>query len=181
MAHSRRRATVWRGATLDDQAITVDGTSEIELLTANDLEGEEEPTIVRLIGQLQIGSGPASVTASHVVNTWWGIRLGDITASAVDPKANIGGESYLRMGFLRSVWLTIAKPMFTSAGAWVSDRLLVENQVGSWEYERWESHAMRRVRQGESLILDVRAESPSGTPNNIVYSGFVRALLKRRS
>lgn len=176
MARSSRRPTYWTGVALNGTNIIEDTGTAVTLISAGNLEAAGEPTLIRIVGHLQLGSVPADTQSSHALNFWWGLRLAEPTAAALEPTANIGSEVWLRYGFLRSVYITESEVVWNGSNIVGTD--IAHNQPGSWEYERFDGRAMRKVRDGEALVLEYNCTTLSGNPASVDLNGFVRVLLK---
>ena len=179
MARSRRR-TQWldtNGSNIvDDRSITDGDITRLELASPSDISAfGNEPTLIRIVGRIGIGSAPADTTSPHTVNCPFGICLTELN-SAPSPSAANGDERWLLTGYLRSVYIN--EPQVYGIVGAVGVSSVTKNQPGPWEVADFDARAMRKARDGDSLVLCTRASTPTGTPASIKLYGYVRSLWK---
>jgi len=178
LARSSRRPTFWTGSTLDNDTVNV-GLNSYELVTG-DLEDEQgrEPTLVRAFGRLVFGGTPAGDETTHVANIWMGLTLGGIGDPGLPDPRDLADDRWIWTAFCRWVWYNAFYPV-PGVPPLIAIVAAPRAYQGPWEMVDFESHAMRKARSGDSLILRVRAEdSGADTPERIDINGSVRALWK---
>jgi len=178
MASRNRRRTQWLGAAINEEM--TEGDNFIQLLDAGQLtEHAEEPTLIRLFGRLTQGHGFDVADGFGVIRTWGAIYMGDFSGSAIAgfDGNGFGDERILACGFLKSAHQFEGVIRFDSAGLITGNSPALRNQRGPWEMADFESRAMRKVREGDSLILQA-SSFVDGDISNIGLEGFVRALIK---
>jgi len=183
VARSSRRPTFWTAEPLVNSVLVEDADTTLELVPPTELIADREPTLIRVVGHLQIGSTPVDLTTGHVVNLFWGLAIMNVTAGfpSLLTDDGLADERLIYTGLLRSVWTT--EPIsttFTDAGVPTGTGGGATNQRGAWEFERFDARAMRRIRDGDSLCLVYFCNTTVGNPTSVDISGFVRALVKER-
>jgi len=178
MARSSRRPTFWTGSTISNDMVPV-GLNSYEMAADVDLTDEQdrEPTLVRTIGRLVIGGTPSSDDSTHVANLFWGITLGSmVDANLPDPR-DLSDDRWIITGFMRWVWYLAYYPVPTIP--LVSQIAGTRAYQGPWEMQDFESHAMRKARTGDSLILRTHyVDAGNDTADRLDLNGSVRALWK---
>jgi len=127
---------------------------------------------------LSIGGTPDNDSSTHVANVWFGLTLGSITDSSglPDPR-DFSDDRWIWTGFCRWVWYLAYYPVPTIP--LVSQIAGTRAYPGPWEMVDFESHAMRKARTGDSLILRVTAEDAGAdTPQRVDLNGSIRSLWK---
>jgi len=178
VARQSRRPTFWEGATISSDTVAV-GLNSYEIVPAADLvdEQDREPTLVRIVGRLIIGGAPSDDESIHVANVWWGITLGGIGDPGLPDPRDLADDRWILTGFLRWVWFRAFYPVATIP--LVSQISGTRAYQGPWEMADIESHAMRKARTGDSLILRVNyVDAGEDTPERVDLNGSVRALWK---
>jgi len=181
MARANKRLTAWVGRPLNEESLgsTNGADGDETLITWETLtEHSPEPTLVRTFGRFVVGSTPSSGSTTSVVHVWWALVIAPIdTLIPLDSNDGQGDERILCSGFLRSVWANEDQATFTSAAAvtWVPR---IRNQQGPWEMSDFESSAMRRIREQDTLRLVYTLGIPEGAVSSVKVSGYVRCLLK---
>jgi len=179
MARQSRRSTFWTGQTINNDGVALDAISSYELPPAADLQDEQdrEPTLVRCFGRFHVGGTPENDSSTHVANIWWGILLGGMGDSGLPTPTDLADDRWIITGFLRWVWYLAYYPVPTIP--LVSQIAGTRAYSGPWEMVDFESHAMRKARTGDSLILRIAAfDAGEDTPERVDIQGSCRALWK---
>jgi len=180
MARSSRRPTFWSGSYLSNQALTLGGTVSFDLTPAADLTDEQgrEPTLVRTFGRWVVGGVPDDSDSTHVADIYWGILLGGIGDSGLPSALDMADERWITTGYLRWVWYNAYYPV-VAVPPIVVNHPSPRAYQGPWEMVDFESHAMRKAREGDSLIMRVTAaDAGADTPDRVNIQGYIRALWK---
>jgi len=181
VARSGRRPTFWEGATIDNDTVAI-GLQSYEIVPAALLQDEQdrEPTLVRAFGRLQFGGTPDGDETTHVANIWMGLCLGGIGDPGLPDPRDLSDDRWIWTGFARWVWYLAYYPVPTIP--LVTKISGTRAYQGPWELVDFETHAMRKARTGDSLILRVNClDSGEDTPGRVDINGSVRALWKAQS
>jgi len=142
------------------------GLSVIDIEAASKFETEyDDPTIIRIVGNLHFRLNANSNTASET--TRFGVGLGvfaeQLPAAAMDPR-----------DMTRS-WLWIAAgEVFDNVN---STPTVVGGAQRIWR-EEFDVRGMRKVRDGETLRLGIWVNHTAGSPGALAIGGCVRCLVK---
>jgi len=164
---------------MDNEGVALGAPQSYEITAAADLvdEQDREPTLVRLLGRFHVGGTPDGDETTHVANIWWGITLGGMGDPGLPDPRDLSDDRWIITGFLRWVWYLAYYPVATLP--LVSQISGTRAYSGPWEMADFESHAMRKARTGDSLILRINAvDSGEDTPERVDIQGSCRALWK---
>jgi len=178
MAKQGRRPTQWLAKAFES-AISPDETTRVLILSAAQLtEHTEEPTLVRTFGRITSGGSTTGFSADFTARSWWAIYLGDINGDPLPDLSATGleDERIICSGFLLTVWQDEFQVYYD--GSLVQYASVTSNQAGPWQMADFESSAMRKVRQGDSLILQFDSTLAGNEPASYGVSGFIRVLIK---
>jgi len=183
VARSNRRSTFWEGGTLNNESVPFTGSPEsYEIVGSNALTDEQdrEPTLVRVFGRIRLGGVPAQNDETYAINAWWGLCLGGIGDPGLPDPIDMTDDRWIITGFLSTVWYNAAYPVPTIPLVTIVSA--PRAYQGPWEMADFESHAMRKARTGDSLILRINAASNGADdPDRLDINGYVRSLWKAQS
>lgn len=183
MARTNRRPTFWKASVFADDTVPEGAMDTVQLLDPTDLEAEKEPTLIRIVGALHLGSTPESLTVPHVIALWWALHLGDINAGFPNLSTNAGmeDERIIYSGVLQNIWVTAPiSTTFDSSGVPTGTGGGAVPLQGNWDFERFDARSMRKVRDGDGLCLSMYLQVVAGNPTRVNRTGYIRALIKER-
>lgn len=183
MARSRRRPTIWRGRTYGSNELTLaeNAVSGSEIIGFDYAELREQGgTVIRLLVDLHLNVDPGGIEAGGdqtIVNCWAGIMVAPVSQDPINPNDEPGYESWMAFGYMRNRWLEVANPVENVSGV-IEYPTRIE-PFGP-EHQRWQGdfRSMRKIRDGDSLMLYAYAELAQGNPDAINLTGYVKALIK---
>lgn len=160
-----------------DASLTTEGTSVVEILDSDTFEALQQPTIMRIRGDIVLTLTRNSSDNTQSIRYAMGLIMlpeGQSTANSIltDPENAEASFLWLKAGLL--IANTVDMPTYNGSGV-----VEVTNNEQTYGLERIsvDVRAKRRVRPNERLALLISWDTPNNDPD-LAYWVFLRTLVQ---